>query len=48
MSTGKTGILINRHYTAYSKEFSKWKVLVDGKVEVILESKLSVVQNTNM
>ncbi len=44
ISTGKTGILVEKHYTAYSKEFSKWKVLIDGKIEVMLESKLRVVQ----
>lgn len=44
ISTGQTGILIGKHYTAYEKHFSKWKVLVDGKVEVMLESKLRLVQ----
>jgi hypothetical protein len=45
MSAGQTGILINRHYIAYSKDFSKWNVLVDGQVIRVLESKLRIVQN---
>ena len=44
MSTGQTGILLHRIYTAYSYDFSKWKVLADGKVEIMRASKLRVVQ----
>jgi len=46
MSTGKAGILVNRQYTAYSQDFSKWNVLVDGQVIRVLESKLRIVQNS--
>jgi hypothetical protein len=46
MSAGQTGILINRRYTAYSQDFSKWNVLVDGQVIRVLESKLHVVQDS--
>ena len=47
MPSEQRGIIIERAYLAYEKHFSKWRVLVDGKVEVILESKLSIVQNVS-
>lgn len=46
MSTGLQGIIIDRTYTAYEAHYSKWNVLVNGKVETILESKLRLVQES--
>jgi len=44
--TNRRGIIIEKAYEAYEKHYSKWRVLVDGKVETILESKLRLVQDT--
>ncbi len=46
MPTGLQGIIIDRTYTAYEAHYSKWNVLVNGKVETILESKLRLVQES--